>query len=249
MLNRLLHIHLGTVLLVLCSLWAGHPTCFAQQNTTEEDRFSLDITLFSDQFWGFYPYFSGSYKLHENLNFTFYGIMWAGGEGAAWGNWTEFGVGVGLKVADGIYISPQLGILGGSLLSKGADGAGILGDGIVPSVSITFKKPKTEGEASLWYYAPLRNEAPSGGTTLSYLHYLANYGFKATDFFSFGAHYEHLINTGGSAVSSSSTELQWLGAYLQFKNPKGDAFVRFTFGTDLYVGNESFYRLATGFSF
>lgn len=240
---------LGASLLLICFLCLGTSAGFAQQKTHEEDRFTLDVTLFSDQFWGFYPYFSGAYKLNDTFDLTFYGIMWAGGEGAAWGNWTEFGVGIGFQAAEGVYISPQLGILGGSLLSKGADGAGILGDGIVPNVTLTLKKARTEGEAAVWYYAPLRNEAPLGGTTLSYLHYLANYGYKATDFFSFGAHYEHLINTGGSAIASASTELQWLGAYVQFKDPKGGAFVRFTFGTDLYVGNESFYRLATGFRF
>lgn len=224
-------------------------TAFQTVSAQEDDRFSMDVQLFSDQFWGFYPYFSGAYKLNSKLDFTFYGILWAGGEGAAWGNWTEFGVGLGFEPVKGIYISPQIGILGGSLLSKGADGPGILGDGIVPNFTVTLKKEKTEGEVAIWYYAPLRNEAPLGGTTLSYLHYLANFGFKASEFFSFGAHYEKLINTGGSNIAAPSTELEWLGPYVQFKNPKGGAFVRFTFGKDFYEGNESFYRLATGFSF
>jgi hypothetical protein len=236
----------ATGLLLLCFLTSALQSAMAQ---TEEDKFSMDIELISDQFWGFYPYFKGSYAINSKLDFTFYGVMWAAGEGSAWGNWTEFGVGMGFEPAKGIRITPQIGILGGSLLSKGAEGAGILGDGIAPNVTISLKKRKTEGEVALWYYAPLRNEAPMGGTTLSYLHYLANYGFKASDFFSFGAHYEHLINTGGSNIEAPATELQWLGTYIQFKKPTGGPFVRFTFGKDLYEGNESFYRLATGFSF
>lgn len=226
-------------------------TAFAQVSAQESDndRFSMEVQLISDQFWGFYPYFSGAYSLNNKLDFTFYGIMWSAGEGQAWGNWTEFGVGVGFEAAKGIYVSPQIGILGGSLLSKGADGVGILGDGIVPNLTVNLKKTKTEGEAAIWYYVPLRDEAPLGGTTLAYLHYMAYYGYKVSDFFSLGAHYEHLINTGGSNVEAPATELQWLGAYIQFKKPTGGPFVRFTFGKDLYEGNESFYRLATGFSF
>ncbi|GHB33526.1 DUF6733 family protein [Mongoliitalea lutea] len=224
-------------------------TALQPLHAQEEDRFSMDVQLISDQFWGFYPYFIGSYSLNNKLDFTFYGVMWSAGEGGAWGNWTEFGVGLSFEAAKGIYITPQIGLLGGSLLSKGADGVGILGDGIAPNLAITLKKKKTEGEATIWYYAPLRNEAPVGGTTLNYLHYLAYYGFKASEFFSFGAHYEKLINTGGSNITAPSTELEWLGPYIQFKNPKGGAFVRFTFGKDFYEGNESFYRLATGFSF
>lgn len=115
----------ATGLLLLCFLTTALQSVMAQ---TEEDKFSMDIELISDQFWGFYPYFKGSYAINSKLDFTFYGVMWAAGEGSAWGNWTEFGVGMGFEPAKGIRITPQIGILGGSLLSKGAEGAGILGD-------------------------------------------------------------------------------------------------------------------------
>lgn len=215
----------------------------------DDERFSFDVSLNSDQFFGFYPFFSGAYGVSESLDLTFYGILWSGGTGAAWGNWTEFGVGVNFPVADGVNINPQVGILGGSLLSSGATGAGVLGDGIVPNVLIGLDRTKTEGEIYLGYYAPLRDEAPANGTTLAYLHYWANFGYKVSDVFSFGGHFEHLVNTGGSNVSSSEDYYQWLGPYLQFSSPSGGPFARFAFGTDLVEGNDSFFKLTAGFSF
>lgn len=215
----------------------------------DDDRFSFDVSLNSDQFFGFYPFFSGAYGVSDNLDFTFYGILWSGGTGGGWGNWTEFGVGVNFPVADGVNINPQVGILGGSLLSSGATGAGILGDGIVPNVLIGLDRAKTEGEIYLGYYAPLRDEAPANGTTLAYLHYWANFGYKVSDVFSLGGHFEHLVNTGGSNVSSSEDYYQWLGPYIQFTSPSGEPFARFAFGTDLVEGNDSFFKLTAGFGF
>nr|WP_245531114.1 DUF6733 family protein [Belliella baltica] len=171
------------------------------------------------------------------------------GTGGGWGNWTEFGVGVGFEPAEGISVSPQIGITGGNLLSSGAAGPSIFGDGIVPNLTIGIDKAKTEGEIYAGFYAPFRNEAPVNGTTLSFLHYWVNYGFKASDFLSIGAHYEHLINTGGSNVESSTDFYQWLGPYIQFSKPSGGAFARLAFGTDLVEGNDSFFKVTTGFSF
>ncbi|MGY6522828.1 MAG: DUF6733 family protein [Mongoliitalea sp.] len=243
--NKITKITAAAALTFVCYLGMSSQQVIAQ----EESRFNMDVTLNSDQFFGFYPFFSGSYSLTSSLDFTFYGILWSGGTGGGWGNWTEFGVGVGFEPAEGISVSPQIGILGGSLLSKGAVGAGIFGDGLVPNLTIGLDKAKTEGEIYAGFYAPLRNEAPVGGTTLSYLHYWANFGIKATEFFSVGAHFEHLVNTGGSEISEATDVYQWLGPYVQFSNPKGGAFARFSFGTDLVAGNDSFFKLTTGFSF
>ncbi len=215
----------------------------------DDDKFSFDVSLNSDQFFGFYPFFQGAYSLSETSAFTFYGILWSGGTGGGWGNWTEFGLGVDLEAADGLSINPQLGFLGGNLLSSGVRGPAIFGDGIVPNLTINLDKPKTEGQIYAGYYAPLRNEAPAEGTTLSYLHYWANFGVKASALVSLGVHFEHLINTGGSNVSSSTDVYQWLGPYLQFTKPSGGPFVRFSFGTDLVEGNDSFFKLTAGFSF
>ena len=62
---------------------------FAQQE--EESKFGMSVSLNSDAFFGFYPFFAGSYKAGDNVDFTFYGILWSGGTGENWGNWTEFG--------------------------------------------------------------------------------------------------------------------------------------------------------------
>ncbi|WP_114751724.1 DUF6733 family protein [Pleomorphovibrio marinus] len=214
----------------------------------DDDKFSFDVTLNSDQFFGFYPFFTGAYSLSETTAFTFYGILWSGGTGGGWGNWTEFGAGFDFSPADGFNINPQIGVLGGNLLSSGTEGPPIFGDGIVPNITINLDKTSVEGEFYLGYYAPLRDEAPAGGTTLSYLHYWANFGVKASDFFSLGLHYEQLTNTGGSEVPEATDVYQWLGPYVQFSTPSG-AFARFSAGGDLVEGNDSFFKLTTGFSF
>ncbi len=227
--------------------------CLAIQMTDavaqDDSKFSFDVSLNSDTFFGFYPFFQGSYSVTESLDFTFYGILWSGGTGGGWGNWTEFGVGLNFPVAEGINVNPQIGVLGGNLLSSGTAGPAIFGDGIVPNLTIGLDKAKTEGQIYLGYYAPLRNETVGTQTTLSYLHYWANFGFKASSFFSLGAHFEHLVNTGGSEVESSTDVYQWLGPYVQFSRPSGGAFARLSFGTDLVEGRDSFFKLTTGFSF
>lgn len=214
-----------------------------------DDKFSFDVTLNSDQFFGFYPFFAGSYEVSESSAFTFYGILWSGGTGGGWGNWTEFGVGMNFTVAEGLDVNPQIGVLGGNLLSSGTRGEAVFGDGIVPNLTIGLDKASVEGEFYLGYYAPLRDLAPANGTTLSYLHYWANFGVKASDFFSIGAHWEQLSNTGGSNVANSTVEYQWIGPYVQFSAPSGKAFARLAAGGDLVEGNDSFFKLTTGFSF
>ncbi|GMQ25214.1 hypothetical protein Aoki45_18960 [Algoriphagus sp. oki45] len=215
----------------------------------EEKQFNFSVALNSDQFFGFYPTFQGSYGFSDKAALTFYGIHWGGGTGANWGNWTEFGLGANFQAGDGLTINPQIGFLGGNLLSSGTAGPAIFGDGIVPNLTVNLLKEKVEGQFYFGYYAPLRDEAPTAGTTLSYVHYWLNLGFRASQFFSFGAHYEHLINSGGSNVDTSTDVYQWLGPYVQFSKPTGGPFARFSFGTDLVEGNDSFFKLTTGFSF
>ena len=168
---------------------------------------------------------------------------------ANWGNWTEFGLGANFQAGEGLSINPQIGFLGGNLLSSGTAGPAIFGDGIVPNLTVNLLKEKVEGQFYFGYYAPLRDEAPANGTTLAYVHYWLNLGYRASDFFSFGAHYEHLVNSGGSNVATSTDVYQWLGPYVQFSKPTGGPFARFSFGTDLVEGNDSFFKLTTGFSF
>ncbi len=240
--HRIIMPFLVSVFVLVLSL----PTSVQAQ---EDDKFSMSVSLNSDIFFGFYPFFAGSYTVSDNLDFTFYGIQWSGGTGGGWGNWTEFGIGVNFPVAEGFDINPQLGVLGGNLLSSGASGPAVFGDGIVPNLTMGLDRENVEGEIYAGFYLPLRDETGTGETTLSFLHYWANFGYKAAPFFSFGGHFEHLINTGGSEVESSTDTYQWLGPYVQFAKPSGGIFTRFAFGTDLLEDNDSFFKLTVGYDF
>lgn len=223
---------------------------FEKAKAQDDDKFSMSVSLNSDRFFGFYPFFAGSYGVSDNLDFTFYGILWSGGTGGGWGNWTEFGIGLNLPVGEGLDITPQLGILGGNLLSSGTASQAVLGDGIVPNLTIGLDKEKVEGEIYAGFYLPLRDQTTlASQTTLSYIHYWINFGYKASPFFSFGMLYEHLINSGGSNVESSTDVYQWLGPYVQFAKPSGGVFTRFSFGTDLVEDSDSFFKLSLGYSF
>jgi hypothetical protein len=220
-----------------------------QTKAQEKKEFNFSVGLNSDQFFGFYPTFQGSYGFSNKAQLTFYGIHWGGGTGSAWGNWTEFGLGANFQPIEGLSISPQIGLLNGNLLSSGTVGPAIFGDGIVPNLTVNLLKEKVEGQFYYGYYSPLRDESPANGTTLAYTHYWLNLGARFSQFFSAGVHFEHLINSGGSNVSSSTDVYQWLGPYLQFSKPEGGPFARFSFGTDLVETNDSFFKLTTGFSF
>ncbi len=229
------------------------------QAQDEDDKFSMSVSLNSDIFFGFYPFFAGSYAIGDATDFTFYGILWSGGGfGFAWGNWTEFGVGLNFEVAEGININPQIGLLSGSLTSSGGPGQSVLGEGFVPNVTIGIDKESIEGEIYAGLYTGLNHGAALG--THNYLHWWANGGIKFTPFFSAGLHLEHLRFMGGSEYESDDAYDYYfaLGPYVQFADPNGGAFARFTTGGDLR-GDEmveksewaqpSFFKLTVGYSF
>lgn len=219
------------------------------------DKFS--IMLNQDSFFGFYPTFNGLIPVSENVDFSFYGILWTTpsfsfNAPSGSGLWTEFGVGAAFYAADGdLVIKPQIGITNGSLLSggAGATAAGAIAlDGIVPNLTVNYANDSFELEYYGGYYAALRGRGEDA--SLDFVHTWVNFGYKATDNFSFGPHYELLANTrntypGGSASNTYS----WLGGYIQFALDNG-FFARFTTGADLNSGNAGdFYKLGVGFSF
>lgn len=201
------------------------------QEESDDDKFSMSASLNSDVFFGFYPFFAGSYEMNKKVDLTFYGILWSGGgPGASWGNWTEFGVGIGLPVSESIYVNPQIGILNGSLTS--GLGTAVLGEGIVPSLTVALDNDKMEGEL----YAGFYNGFDQGNAnTNNYLHYWLNSGFKLSSFFSAGLHFEHLRFAGGNGHASDAAYdyYQAVGPYVQFANPNGTSFARFSTGFDL----------------
>jgi len=203
----------------------------------QEDRLSGSASFNSDAFFGVNPFVGFAYDTGE-LDVTFYGIYWGAGTGQDWGNWTEFGAGVGFDALDGdLYINPQVGFTSGNLLSSGTAEPGIVGDGIVPNPTMAYGTDDYEGQVYFGWYLPLRDEAPDDGSTLEYIHYWVNGGKKIGRYFSVGAHFEELRLSGGSDVDSQDG-YQWIGPYFQVGN--GKTTLRFAFGADLTDDDDSF---------
>lgn len=229
----------------------AEPSAEAAEAADSKASFSLAVT--TDTFFGFAPMATAGWQFTDVVAFTAYGIYWSGGSGAAWGNWGEFGVGVNFTPIDGIDINPQVGVVNGNLLSKGAaDGqfGGVFADGLVPNLTVNFDLYGFESEIYAGYYMPLRSfEDPANpGTNLgqtAYIHYWANAGYQPVGFFSFGAHWEHLW---GGATGAGADVYQWIGPYIQFSDPKGKAWFRFAGGPDLAAG-DSFYKMTMGMNF
>ncbi len=224
------------------------------QDVEEDDKFSMTVTLNSDVFFGFYPFFAGSYAVSDNVDFTFYGILWSGGTGGGWGNWTEFGGGVGIS-AGNLYINPQIGLLSGSLTS--GLGTPVLGEGIVPNLTVILDNGPAEGELYAGYYLGLDHGNP---VTNNYLHWWLSGGYKLGKIVSVGLHYEHLRFAGGQnqETDSSSDLYMAVGPYIKFADPNGGAFAKFITGGDLRSDEEvaksgveqpSFFKLTVGYGF
>ncbi|MEE4205125.1 MAG: DUF6733 family protein [Erythrobacter sp.] len=230
----------------------------AAQDGTGGRSETFTVTLNQDAFFGFYPAFNGLIPVSENVDFSFYGIIWttdAFGTGLGSDLWTEFGVGAAIYSGN-LVIKPQIGLTNGALLSGGArNPAGVpagtggnFADGIVPSLTMNYSDDSFEGEFYGGYYAALRNR--NDDAALDFLHTWINAGAKITPNFSAGAHYELLSNTRNTFPGgSTSVAYQWLGPYVQFSTSNG-FFARFTAGADIEDGNDGdFYKLTAGFSF
>lgn len=220
-----------------------------------DDKISVTLTLNQDAFFGFNPMMNFGYALSDTDTFTAYGIQWGGGTGSAWGQWTEFGIGYN-KTIGNFDINPQLGFTMGNLLSSGAAEPGVIGDGIVPNLTVNYGSDLLEGQFYFGYYGALANETRSVATgaapqaTNNYVHYWANFGVKVTSFLSVGGHFEELYLSGGDINGGGSLDRAdgyvWLGPYLQFQ--KGNAGLRFSFGgnladDDAFAPND-FYKLS-----
>ncbi|MGY6551344.1 MAG: DUF6733 family protein [Erythrobacter sp.] len=214
---------------------------------------SWSVVLNQDAFFGFYPTFSGMIPISENMDLSFYGILWttadfSSGAGQGRDLWTEFGVGVNFYAMDGkLTINPQLGFTNGFLLSQGTDDSlgGNVFDGVVPNLTMNYDDDSFEAEFYGGYYAALRNRNDRG---LDFLHTWINAGIKATPNFSVGAHYE-LLSLTRAAGGNAANIYHWVGPYVQFSLDSG-FFARFTGGWDVGENNSGdFYKLAVGFSF
>jgi hypothetical protein len=214
-----------------------------------DEKVSAGLILNLDAFFGFTPMMTFGYSLSDTDAVTAYGIQWGAGTGSAWGQWTEVGIGYN-KTVGNFDINPQLGFTMGSLLSSGAAQEGVIGDGIVPNLTVNYSSEKFEGQFYFGYYAALTDNTQSENATNNYVHYWANFGYKVSPYFSFGAHYEELYLSGGSINGGGDLDrldgYQWIGPYLQVQ--KGNAGLRFSFGAN-NVGDDGFaqndfYKLA-----
>jgi hypothetical protein len=225
-------------------------------NGGREDSYT--VLMNQDAFFGFYPSFNGLIPVGENVDFSFYGILWTTtsfGNGGGNDLWTEFGVGAAFYSMEGnLIIKPQLGITNGALLSRGVRDAndvptgtgGNFADGIVPSLTVNYSDDAFEAEYYGGYYAALRNRNDTG--SLDFLHTWINAGAKFSDKFSAGAHYELLSNTR-NVDGAEAVVYQWVGPYVQIKTDNG-FFARFTAGADIEDGGDGdFYKLTAGFTF
>ena len=228
----------------------------AAENGGRSDTFT--VTLNQDSFFGFYPAFNGLIPVSDNVDLSFYGILWTtDGFGTAIGSdlWTEFGIGAAIYSGN-FVIKPQIGLTNGALLSGGVvDNAGNatgtggnFADGIVPSLTINYLDDSFEAEYYGGYYAALRNR--NENAALDFLHTWINAGYRFSDKISAGAHYELLSNTRNTfPLGATARVYQWVGPYVQFKTENG-FFARFTAGADIESGNDGdFYKLTAGFTF
>lgn len=235
--------------------------CLALGSTAQaQDERDTSFTLMmnQDNFFGFYPSFNGLVEINDNMDFSFYGILWTrdafGTTGTGDDLWTEFGAGLNLKYMDGnLNVKPQVGITNGSLLSGGEiDSSGGIGgyfaDGVVPSLTVNYADDTFEAEWYSGYYLAARDGGVSGMTN-DFLHLWANGGYKFNDYVSAGVHYEWLEQTDGVPSGGEETVYVWLGPYVQFSLPKG-FFARFSAGSDISDdGTGDFYKLNVGMSF
>ena len=243
--------NLNRSVLLFCLLFTAGTTAFAQEK--KEEKLAVTVSLNHDAFFGFNPMLSASYPVAKKTDLTFYGIQWGAGTASAWGNWTEFGLGLNFKTGK-FAINPQLGFTMGSLLSSGASQRGVIGDGIVPNLTVNYDDSKFLGQFYSGYYAALRNETVEAGedATNNYMHYWINAGVKATPWLAIGAHFENLYLAGGKINGGGSLDrlegYQWFGPFVQVS--KGAAGMRFSFGADLTdkttpsFSSSDFYKLS-----
>lgn len=142
-------------------------------------------------------------------------------------------------------------------------------EGVVPSLTVNWLSDKTEAEFYGGWYKAIREEGgkpgaqetdalgncggsgqrnclgpgPAGARgSWDFLHWWGNAGYRLTEVWSLGGHYEQLLTTrDNSAPGAAMDYYRWIGPYVEAKLPGGMAF-RFTSGKDLANGQD-FYKV------
>jgi hypothetical protein len=140
----------------------------------EKPGYSTTLTINSDAFFGLTPIASIAVPLTNEISFTGYAIFWSGiGNNSLFGHWTEFGGGVNFELLDGdLNINPQIGILNGNLLSRGAGTAPTFAEGVVPNITVFYENSGFELEFYYGYYYGTKTNSgaatsPAGNTTFT----------------------------------------------------------------------------------
>ena len=220
------------------------PSALAGATAPADKALDFSLSLTTDTFFGFAPMAAASYSLSDKLDFTAYGIFWSGGNnGGNWGNWTEAGAGVNYALTDYLSINPQLGFLGGNLISSTTADQPVMGDGIVPNVTINLDSDNWSGQVYFGAYLALRDV--EGGTAAEFLHYWTTLGRKLNPYVTAGVHYEQLCGGNDNIDSEIYT---WVGPYVQLTEPTTGTYIRVAAGADVTAA-DSFYKMTFGVSF
>ncbi len=220
----------------------------AQESDTEASSApdtSISVALKQDIFFGFHGLSQVSIGLTDDLDLTFYAILWTRpgfGAGGTGGNlWTEWGAGVNFHLLDGdLTVNPQLGVLNGTLLSNSDRGLTL--EGVVPNITATYGDGLLEGQVYAGIYIGARTSNDSMNN--DFLHYWVSAGIVPISWLSFGVHWEHLWQTRGAGPDPEDV-YQWVGPYVEAKASVG--FIRFSGGVDLVPDDLSdFYQVTIG---
>ena len=238
--------NLIVIILICWSVFA----VYSQNPESDEARNSnFGITFNMENAFGFYPTFYGSIPLNQNLDLTFYGVMWTnpsfGLPQSTYSSdlWLEQSIGLGFNAFnDQVYISPSLGFTHGKFLSGGDQSVAF--EGIVPSLSVYLNPGSFDMEIFLSLYQHFRDKVsdPVNRSTADMLFYWLTPGFWVSRNVSIGIHYEGLFLKFGEGSFDSS--YQWLGPYIKLRT-KSQYDFRFMAGPNLKEGiyaNE-FYKL------
>lgn len=244
----------------LLSLLFVSSTAFAQSDKPEpsadEGRDAgVSLILKQDRFFGFHAIAQVAAPVADTVDVTFYGIFWTipgfGQGGGGQNLWTEWGAGANFTLLDGnLAVNPQFGVLSGNLLSNtfGGNDVGLIFEGIVPNITVTYGDGLLEGQVYAGYYIALR-DGTNGSTSDDnnhYIHYWANAGVSLVSWLSAGVHWEHLVQTEPAGVQERDL-YQFIGPYIEAKAKMG--FLRFAVGADVAPDDISdFYQMSVGLS-
>lgn len=203
----------------------------------------LSLALGEDPANGFYPVFSGMIGLNDTHYLTFYGIYWTQGA-MAWNSngedmLMELGCGVLLQFFDGKFtVQPQLGISFGNYQSGG--GRAVIGDNIVPSLSMSYYNGPFSANLSLSLWKHLRKES-TNQSYIDLMEYSSNPSFALSKLFTVGLYFDHMFkrtiaskDDGATKAGDSRTHTayMWFGPSIKFTARNGAA-VWFSAGLDL----------------